>query len=307
MTILYKKLHFAGKRSCGSLVPLQHNGIFRFFSHHNQVVCGDCTQPKTYGQLYKTIPSSGKADILITDPPYCLLIRKRINGEKRDSKQAHNKRNKIDEAIEVPRYQNLADYREFSEKWIRTALKHGLKQDAPLIIWSNLLGKSIIIDVCKQLDYQFVGEYVWAKLSSSTTDVASSSKNEILLRVYEVALIFQSKYLIDSADPPLLPHNVLIRKDIFKHRHSIPWSVVTGYHDIIDGSSIPHKHPCHKPLDCLQPLLSSWSRPNDVILDPFAGSGGIARAVINVGENRQYRGIEILETWSRETSNIFSL
>jgi len=32
-------------------------------------------------------------------------------------------------------------------------------------------------------------------------------------------------------------------------------------------------HPTQKPVECLAPLIESFSRPRDIVLDPFAGSG----------------------------------
>jgi site-specific DNA-methyltransferase (adenine-specific) len=275
------------------------------------LVCGDCTDSKSYRHL-----QNKKANILITDPPYCLLERKRSSGEKRDSK-SEQKRNKIDDADEVPRYQNLAEYRQFTERWLKTAITHGLEKDAPLIIWSNFLGKRIIVDVCRHLQYNCVGEFVWAKLSSATTSTSSSStsflfnttQSEVLARVYEIALIFQPKTLLAKHLTTITEQNnglslneaILIREGVVKNRHTLPWHVISGYHDIVEGSSVVHQHPCHKPLPCLLPLIHTWTQQGDIILDPFAGSGGIGEAVIAAGDQRQYRGIEILPTWGHET------
>ncbi len=40
----------------------------------------------------------------------------------------------------------------------------------------------------------------------------------------------------------------------------------------------PGKHPCEKPLSMLQHMIETSSRPGDVVLDPFAGSGSTADA-----------------------------
>lgn len=280
-------------------------------SQQYAVICGDCTQAQTY-QQFQRVYKKKKADILVTDPPYCLLERKRVNGQKRDTKAVH-KRNKIDEAAEVPRYQTLAEYRQFTEQWLSTAITQGLEKGAPLIIWSNLLGKRIIVDVCKQLNYHYIGEFLWAKpsvtpSSSGTSSLPSTNQGEFLLRLYEVALIFQPKdaierYKAQTGSKTNSEDHVLIRGDMSMPRYKLPWSVISGYHDTMNGMSVLHKHPCHKPLASILPLLHIWSKPGDIILDPFAGSGGIAQAVKAIGEDRTYRGIEILESWSKETQS----
>ena len=55
------------------------------------------------------------------------------------------------------------------------------------------------------------------------------------------------------------------------------------------------KHPTQKPVDLLSRILLSATNENDLVLDPFNGSGttGVA-CIIN---NRRYIGIELEETY----------
>jgi len=50
-------------------------------------------------------------------------------------------------------------------------------------------------------------------------------------------------------------------------------------------------HPTQKPLCILTPLIESFSNPDDVVLDPFSGSGSVALAAKLSG--RQYIGMEL--------------
>lgn len=52
-----------------------------------------------------------------------------------------------------------------------------------------------------------------------------------------------------------------------------------------------YKHPTIKPLDIIQNLIINSSKENDVVLDPFLGSGTTAEACVNT--NRRYIGFEI--------------
>ena len=49
-------------------------------------------------------------------------------------------------------------------------------------------------------------------------------------------------------------------------------------------------HPTQKPVTSLTPLIEAYSKPGDVVLDPFAGSGTTAVAARQLG--RQYIAIE---------------
>lgn len=50
-------------------------------------------------------------------------------------------------------------------------------------------------------------------------------------------------------------------------------------------------HPTQKPIEALLPLIEAYSKPGDVVLDPFAGSGTTVVAAKQVG--RQAVGIEL--------------
>ncbi len=49
-------------------------------------------------------------------------------------------------------------------------------------------------------------------------------------------------------------------------------------------------HPTQKPVMAIQPLIEAYSKPGDLVLDPFCGSGTTAEAARNVG--RRYLCIE---------------
>jgi len=57
----------------------------------------------------------------------------------------------------------------------------------------------------------------------------------------------------------------------------------------IDGSRLAH--PNEKPVELMRKLIDATTKPGDLILDPFAGSGSTLVAAIKSG--RRYIGIEI--------------
>ncbi|PZR93895.1 MAG: DNA methylase, partial [Hyphomicrobiales bacterium] len=50
-------------------------------------------------------------------------------------------------------------------------------------------------------------------------------------------------------------------------------------------------HPTEKAVGILRPLIHAFSKPGDIVLDPFAGSGSTAVAAALSG--RRYIGIEL--------------
>jgi len=147
----------------------------------------------------------------------------------------------------------------------------------PAIVWSNFLGKEPIRGVARGLGLVEAGELTWAKRTSE------HAGNEQLLRVYETALVFLREPL-----PPLGPADA-----------PRVWCVAAGYDD--DGeASLWGNHPNHKPFTVLEALLRQWSRPGDLVLDPFAGSGSIPAAALRL--HRRAACSEIEGEWAGRAS-----
>lgn len=67
----------------------------------------------------------------------------------------------------------------------------------------------------------------------------------------------------------------------------VPYTDVWAFKTV---QSYRGKHPCEKPLEMLEHIIRTSSRPEAVVLDPFAGSGNTALAAIRLG--RSYIMIE---------------
>jgi site-specific DNA-methyltransferase (adenine-specific) len=231
-------------------------------------VCADAREERGYLQAL----GDGRAALLHTDPPYCLLTRRRRGGDLRD-RRAHKK---IDREP-VVRFETVRDYRHFTEQWLPVAARH-LDPAARMVIWTNYLGKDPILSVARSLGFSHLwGEFVWAKRTTEREG------NEQLLRVYEVALV-----LARTAPPAPLAGD-----------GPVPWAVVAGYDD--DGEAArAGDHPHHKPFGVLEPLLRLYSAPGDVVLDPFAGSGSIPAAALRLG--RRPAALELVPEWAERVT-----
>jgi DNA modification methylase len=72
----------------------------------------------------------------------------------------------------------------------------------------------------------------------------------------------------------------------FKFNRRIP--------DVIESkriSAVELKHPTEKPVNLMKKLIEYCTQPDDIILDPFAGSGSTLVAAAQL--NRKYIGVEI--------------
>lgn len=209
-----------------------------------------------------------RADLLLTDPPYCLLTRRRPSGAVRDPRGR-----KLDDPL-VVRFDDVKAYRRFTEAWLPRAIAR-LVPGAPVILWTNFLGTQPLLQVAGECGYAHVwGEFVWGK------DTRESTGNERTLRVYEVAQVLGTAPL-----PPLRPDDP-----------ARCWSAVGGYADDADAEPSLRAHPHHKPLYALDPLVRSYSKPGALILDPFAGTGSIAAAAVRI--QRRVACVELDAEWS---------
>ncbi len=223
----------------------------------------DATKPEAWARLLE----GRRIDALITDPPYCLLTRRRRGGDERDPKGR-----KIDSGP-VRRFDDVRAYRAFTASWLELAAKH-LAPTAPLVIWTNLLGREPITTCAKAIGYgTVVGEFVWGKRTRE------GNSGEELLRVVETALVFT------RAPTAPLPDEA----------PAIPWAAVAGYDD--DGEAGRWgNHPNHKPFGVLEPLIRTWSRPGELVVDAFGGSGSIPAAAKRLG--RATACLEVEGEWA---------
>lgn len=225
---------------------------------------GDSTTDAAWDRLLE----GRLGDALITDPPYCLLVRRRKGGDERDKKDR-----KLDRGP-VRRFEDVREYREFTKQWLSLAVEH-LKPGAPLVIWTNLLGREPITTVARSLGYpHLAGEFVWGKRTRE------GNSGEELLRVVETALVFST--IAPTPLPPEAP--------------AVPWSAVAGYDD--DGEAQRWgNHPNHKPFGVLEPLIRTWSRPGQLVVDAFGGSGSIPAAAVKLG--RDAACLELEPEWAK--------
>lgn len=57
-------------------------------------------------------------------------------------------------------------------------------------------------------------------------------------------------------------------------------------------------HPTEKPVSTLAPIIEAFTRPGDIVLDPFAGSGSTCVAAAKLG--RRFIGVELLPQYHKE-------
>lgn len=82
---------------------------------------------------------------------------------------------------------------------------------------------------------------------------------------------------------------ILIKRQGNTFNPGLHWSNYTGVYD--DRLLTKQNHPYEKPISLLERLISIYSKPGDLVFDPFFGSGSTLTAAYNLG--RRCVGCEI--------------
>jgi len=231
-------------------------------------VQGDARRPEVLAEAL----AGRRPHLLLTDPPYCLLSRRRKGGDERQPRGGR----KIDRQP-VHRFDDVRSYRRFTTEWLPAAAA-SVSEGGTVVVWTNFLGRAPILSVAADAGFPILaGEFTWAKLSRE------GGGNERLARIYEVALVLRRAALpLPGPGEP-----------------SRPWAVVAGYDEEGEAGRWG-SHPNHKPFGVLEPLLRTWSRAGDLVLDCFAGSGSIPAAALRLG--REVACIELESEWAERVS-----
>jgi len=113
---------------------------------------------------------------------------------------------------------------------------------------------------------------------------------------------YYSYFFTKTVRPLIWDKKVSINGYTWRHQHEIilfgemPNSrpIPTGDGDIIRCSAVKvneRVHPAQKPIELIKTLILKSSKEQDLVLDPFAGSGTTVKACIET--NRNYIGIEL--------------
>lgn len=113
---------------------------------------------------------------------------------------------------------------------------------------------------------------------ASVRDALNGSGGEYLTRAHE-DLRRECEELRVEFETLRREHEHL-RRPFYLDRATGPVSDVWNFPSV---EYYPGKHPCEKPQSMLRHMIETTSRPGDLILDPFAGSGSTARAARATG------------------------
>jgi modification methylase len=211
-------------------------------------------------------------DMVFADPPYNLQLAgelRRPNNSRVDG---------VEEAWD--RFPDRAAYDDFTRDWL-AAVRRVLKDDGTIWVIGSYHNIFRVGAMLQDLDYWILNDVVWRK-----TNPMPNFRGRRFTNAHET-LIWAAKgldasYTFNYGAMKALNDDVQMRSDWL-----LP--ICTGAERLKDGNG-RKAHPTQKPEALLYRVILAASRPGDVVLDPFAGSGTTAAVAKYL--HRRYLGIE---------------
>ena len=216
-------------------------------------------------------------------------------------------RNSLDLLLTDPPYgtTNLQWDKPIDWRWFWPIIEQLCKCQANMVLFSSgLFTHTLIASNRKQFRY----ELIWEK----PMPVGFLSANRRPLRAHENILLFNRSYKESVYNPQFIKGKLHVRGKMgapsghYRNVRRTPGVVTDKYHprSILRFSKplgAHSLHPTQKPLDLMLWLVRSYSRPRQLILDPFIGSGTTLVAARMTG--RRAIGVDTDERYCEIAAN----
>jgi modification methylase len=230
----------------------------------NQILQGDCVD------LLATLPEAS-VDMIFADPPYNLQLKQELWRPNRTRVDA------VNDAWD--QFETVRQYDEFSLRWMK-ACRRVLKDSGTLWVIGSYHNIYRLGALLQDLDFWILNDVVWIKTNPMPNfrGVRFTNAHETLLWAVKNQ---HSSYTFNHTAMKMLNDGKQMRSD---------WvlPICNGSERIkVNGKKA---HSTQKPLALLYRALLSATMPEDLVLDPFFGTGttGVAAKLLH----RRWIGIE---------------
>ena len=228
------------------------------------IECGDCVA------AMEALPEAS-VDLVFADPPYNLQLKSEL-------RRPNNSR--VDGVEEDwDRFASLADYDEFTRAWLAAA-RRVLKPDGTLWTIGSYHNIYRLGAALQDLGFWLLNEVVWRKSNPMPNFRGRRFTNAHETLIW-AAHSEKTRYVFNYDALKALNDGLQMRSDWL-----LP--ICTGQERLKqDGRKL---HPTQKPEALLHRVVLASSRPGDIVLDPFFGTG--TTGVVAKRLRRRWIGIE---------------
>jgi len=238
----------------------------------DQVLVGDCRQ------VLNELPANS-IDLIFADPPYNLQLEGELWRPNLTRVDA------VDD--DWDQFDSFTQYDRFTYEWL-TACRRVLKPTGTLWVIGSYHNIYRVGKILQDLKFWFLNDVVWVKANPMPNfrGVRYTNAHETLLWMQKEK---GAKYTFNYHAMKGLNDGLQMRSDWY-----IP--ICTGSERLKDDAG-DKAHPTQKPETLLYRVIMSSSNPDDVVLDPFFGTGttgAVARRL-----HRHFIGVEVEEKYAR--------
>jgi modification methylase len=231
----------------------------------NTILKGDCVE-----QL-KSLPK-GSVDMIFADPPYNL----QLGGEL--TRPNNSKVDACDD--DWDKFDSLKVYDDFTREWL-SAAREALHDDGTIWVIGSYHNIFRLGYILQDLGYWILNDIIWRKSNPMPNFKGKRFTNAHETMIW-AAKSKDSKYRFNYDSMKAMNEDLQMRSDWF-----IP--LCTGGERLKNDAG-EKLHPTQKPEALLQRVILSSTKPGDVVLDPFFGTGTTGAVAKKLG--RQWIGIE---------------
>lgn len=231
----------------------------------DQILCGDCVEHM------RSLPA-GSVDCVFADPPYNLQLQ----GELRRPDESV-----VDGVNDAwDKFKDFAEYDAFSKAWL-TEVRRVLRKDGTLWVIGSYHNIFRLGTLLQDMGFWILNDIIWRKSNPMPNFRGRRFTNAHETLIW-AARDPDSRYRFNYQAMKALNDDVQMRSDWY-----LP--LCTGHERLKNRHGLK-LHPTQKPESLLHRVLLASTEVNDIVMDPFTGTGTTIAMARRLG--RRFIGIE---------------
>src|SRR3954471_14078594 len=232
----------------------------------SRVVIGDCV-----AEMSK-LPA-GSVDLVFADPPYNLQLQGDLK------RPDHSRVDAVDD--DWDKFASFADYDAFTRQWLQ-ACQRVLKPAGTIWVIGSYHNIFRVGAIMQGLGFWVLNDVIWRKSNPMPNFRGRRFTNAHETMIWASREAGGKGYTFNYEQLKAGNEDIQVRSD---------WTIplCTG-EERLKGKDGKKLHPTQKPEALLARVILSSSRPDDLVLDPFSGTGTTGAVAKRLG--RQFIGVE---------------
>lgn len=236
----------------------------------DSILVGDCIDQMN------ALPA-GSVDLIFADPPYNLQLDQGL------TRPDQSKVDAVDD--EWDKFDSFAHYDKFTRAWLKAA-RRVLKPDGALWVIGSYHNIFRVGAALQDLDFWMLNDVIWRKANPMPNFRGTRFTNAHETLIW-AAKSQKSRVTFNYEAMKLANDDTQMRSDWL-------FPICTGA-ERLKNDDDEKVHPTQKPEALLFRILNATTKPGDVVLDPFFGTGTTGAVARKLG--RHFIGIEREDTY----------